>query len=151
MIKETGKVVAVDNEFVWLETINRGTCGSCAAEKGCGQSLLARWMSRSHYLKVSLDGRDPKQFSINDHVDIGVPENVVVVSSLLVYCLPLIGMILGAGLGQSEFGSDSAAAAGALLGLALGAALVRTYTWLERGNRRLRPVIMELVENTIET
>jgi sigma-E factor negative regulatory protein RseC len=145
MIKETGRVVAVNEHFVWLETINRGTCGTCVAEKGCGQSLLARWMSRNQYLKVSLDGRSAREFPINAEVCIGIPENVVVVSSLLIYCLPLLGLILGAAVGQFNYGSDGGAIACALVGLLMGAILVRLYSWSQQNNRHLRPVIIDLI------
>jgi len=143
MIKETGRVVAIDSGFLWLETINRGTCGSCAAENGCGQSLLARWLSSSHYLKVGLDGRDPNSFHIDDEICIGIPENVVVVSSLLIYCLPLLGLIVGAAFGQTGYGTDLAATIGAIGGLVVSAMLVRVYTWYQRNNGTLRPVIVD--------
>jgi sigma-E factor negative regulatory protein RseC len=145
MIKESGRVVAVDDSYVWLETINRGTCGTCVAEKGCGQSLLARWMSHNQYLKVSLDGRSASDFAINDEICIGIPENVVVVSSLLIYCLPLLGLMLGAALGQAYSGSDVGAIVCAVVGLLLGAALVRGYSWIQRNNRQLRPVILDML------
>ena len=40
MLLETGRVVAVDADSVWVETIRRTTCGSCAVQKGCGHGLL---------------------------------------------------------------------------------------------------------------
>lgn len=146
MIKETGRVVAIDPNYLWLETINKGTCGSCVAEKGCGQSLLARWMSHNNYLKVDLDGRDAANYQINDEVSIGVPENLVVMSSLLIYCLPLTLLIIGAAFGQSVFGSDLAAVVGSITGVSLGAVIVRLISWNQRHNRRLRPVIIELLK-----
>lgn len=155
MIRETGRVVAIDNNYLWLETINRGTCGTCMGEKGvagkglgesgCGQSLLARWMQRNNYLKVALDGRKAEDFAVNDEVHIGVPENVVVISSLLVYCLPLMGLIVGAAIGQAMFINDGGAIACALVGLLLGATVVRLYTWMQRHNPHLRPVIIDLI------
>lgn len=147
MIKETGRVVAIDKNYLWLETINRGTCGTCAAEKGCGQSLLARWMSHNNYLKVDLEGRDPTQYEVNDVVSIGVPENLVVLSSLLMYCLPLILFMVGAGLGQSLFNTDLAAVMGAVVGVGIGAVSVRIISWSQRHNRKMRPVIMDLMDS----
>ena len=42
MLTETGRVVAVDGDRLWVETIRKSTCGSCAAQKGCGHGLLNR-------------------------------------------------------------------------------------------------------------
>ena len=44
MLIETGRVVAVEanEEALWVETIRQSTCGSCAANKGCGHGLLNR-------------------------------------------------------------------------------------------------------------
>ncbi len=145
MIKETGRVVAINDTHLWLETINQGTCGTCVAEKGCGQSLLARWMSRNNYLKVELDGRPASNYQINDSVCIGVPDNLVVLSSILMYCLPLAFFIIGAALGQTLVGSDAAAVLGAMVGITVGAIAVRLSSWSLRHNRKMRPVIIDLM------
>lgn len=146
MIKETGRVVAIDPQHLWLETINRGTCGTCVAEKGCGQSLLARWMSHNNYLKVELDGRDASAYKINDQVSIGVPNNLVVLSSVLMYCVPLALFILGAALGQTVIGNDFASVVGAMIGVGVGAGIVRLITWQQRNNRKMRPVIIDFID-----
>jgi len=145
LIKENGRIIAVDANHIWVETINRGTCGTCVAEKGCGQTLLARWLSRNHYLKVSLDGRNVSDFSVNDTVQIGIPENVVVVSALLVYCLPLFGMLFGASVGQTLFNHDLAAISFGVIGLLVGAVIVRLFSYRQRNNLKLRPVILDLI------
>ena len=43
MLVETGRVVAVEEDSLWVETIRQSTCGSCAAQKGCGHGLLNRY------------------------------------------------------------------------------------------------------------
>lgn len=42
MLYETGKVVAVDSDGLWLETLKKSTCAQCSAKAGCGQQLLAK-------------------------------------------------------------------------------------------------------------
>ncbi len=143
MIIETGKVVSVEADGIWVETIQRSTCGSCAAEKGCGQSLMARLLGRTSYLRVLLEGRDPALFQPGDQVRIGIPEDVVVKGSLFVYFLPLLAMIAGAALAHREFGSEGLAILGAVVGLLLGAAYVRWRAWLTRNDNRLQPVLMD--------
>ena len=40
-IIESGRVVAVEETGVWVETIRSSACGSCAARSGCGHRTLA--------------------------------------------------------------------------------------------------------------
>lgn len=145
MITETGRVIAIDKDHLWVETSSRSACGSCAAEKGCGQSLLARWAAKSAYMKVLLDGRDPASFEVNDEVTVGIPEDVVVKSSLLIYCLPIILLLTGGAAGEYAFGSEAASVLGALLGLVGGGGLVKLYSSSVSRNRRLQPVILDVL------
>lgn len=145
MLKETGRVVAVDKDNLWVETINRSTCGSCAAQNGCGQSLLAKWAAKNAYMKLPLDGRDPASFAVNDGVSIGIPEDVVVKSSLLVYCLPILMLLAGGSLGEYWMGSEMASVIGAMSGLLGGGLLVKLYSLSLGRNRRLQPVILDVL------
>ncbi len=143
MISETGRIVAIEPEGLWVETIQRSTCGSCAAEKGCGQSLMARLMGHTSYLWVLLEGRDPADYRLDQEIQIGVPETVVVKGSLFVYLTPLVGMIAGAGAAQYFWGSDGLSALGALAGLLAGGALVRWRAHQTRNDPRLQPVLLD--------
>lgn len=145
MLSEAGRVVAIDNDYLWVETINRSACGSCVAQKGCGQSLLAKWAAKSAYMKVFLDGRDPTSFKVDDRISIGIPEDVVVKSSLVMYCLPVLMLLAGGAVGQYALASEAASITGALLGLLAGGAVVKIYSSLVSRNRRLQPVILDLV------
>ncbi|ROQ20604.1 MULTISPECIES: SoxR reducing system RseC family protein [Marinimicrobium] len=143
MISETGRIVAIETDGLWVETIQRSTCGSCAAEKGCGQSLMARLMGHTSYLWVLLEGRDPADYRIDQEIQIGVPESVVVNGSLFVYLTPLFGMLAGAGVAQQLWASDGLSAIGALVGLLAGGALVRWRAHQTRYDRRLQPVLLD--------
>ncbi|MCW8196457.1 SoxR reducing system RseC family protein [Proteobacteria bacterium 005FR1] len=142
MLTETGRVIAIDNDHLWVETLNTSACGSCTAKSGCGQNLLARWASKSAYLRVPLSHRDPMSFQIGDSITIGIPEDVVVTSSLLMYCLPIVLLLAGAALGQYSVGSEAASVLTGLVGLVLGGLVVKIYTAMA-GRRRLEPVLMD--------
>ncbi|MBT8117314.1 MAG: SoxR reducing system RseC family protein, partial [Gammaproteobacteria bacterium] len=36
MLEETGRVVAIDGEYAWIESERTPSCGGCAARRGCG-------------------------------------------------------------------------------------------------------------------
>lgn len=143
MIRETGRIVAIEDQGLWVETIQRSTCGSCAAQKGCGQSLMARLMGHTSYLWVLLEGRDSADYRMGQEIQIGVPETVVVKGSLFVYLVPLLAMLLGAALAQGLTGSDGWSALGALGGLIGGGLLVRWRAEQTRHDPRLQPVLLD--------
>lgn len=150
MLTETGRVVAVERDGIWVETIRQSTCGSCAARQGCGHRLLNRLGDgKQGYIRV-LPGRvSPAECEINDQVRIGIPGEVILRGSLVVYLLPLLTLLLGAGSavalfpGQTSGADDGVAVLGATFGLALGIALVRWHAWRHRHDRRLQPTLLE--------
>ncbi len=146
MIAETGRVVAIESNGLWVETIQRSTCGSCAAQKGCGQSLLARLAGHSSYLWVLLEGRDSARYHLGDEIQLGIPEDVVVKGSLFVYLLPLLLMIFGSGLANAWFASEGLSVLGGLLGLLSGGLVVRWRAQKTRFDPRLQPVLLDEAE-----
>lgn len=142
MITETGRVVAVEPDCLWVETIQRSACKSCAAEKGCGQKLMSRWGSSASYLRVLPGECGTGAFQVGDDVTIGVPERVVAAGSLLVYLLPLVAMMLGVALGSARGWAEPWIMLAALLGLLVGGGLVRWHSFLSRNNPDLQPVLV---------
>jgi sigma-E factor negative regulatory protein RseC len=105
MVEESALVLKVDSDNVWVQAIQQTACGSCQAQKGCGHSLLAKVGQKQIEIPVSRNGLDVQ---VNDQVMIGVPEQAIIRSSLMMYGIPLISMILvallGTGLGIREGG-----------------------------------------------
>ena len=143
MILETGKIVAIEAEGVWVETIQRSVCGSCKAEKGCGQSLMAKWGASPSYIWVLLEGRDPANYQLGDEIQLGIAEDVVVKASLLAYVMPLLLLVAGTLVGQWLFGSEAAVALGALLGLVAGGLILYWHSRYSRYDSRLQPVLVD--------
>jgi len=147
MLIETGRVVAVDEDALWVETIRQSTCGSCAANKGCGHSLLNRLAhGRSGYVRV-LPAAGAVPCAVHDQVRIGIPEQVILRGSLVVYMLPLLSMLaLAAGVaGVWPDRTELATVGGAVVGLLLGLALVRWHAWCHRRDPALQPVVLEVL------
>lgn len=123
MITESGKVVAVDGDRVWVQTIRNSACQSCSARHGCGQRALASATGgRANQIRVSnrLDAR------VGDDVMLAIDEAALLRASLLVYALPLLLMVAGAVIGhQLSQGGDLAAMAGSVAGLGAGFFIAR--------------------------
>ena len=146
MLTETGRVVAVDRESLWVETLQQSTCGSCSARKGCGHGLLSQMGStRRNRLRVLLGDSPAAQFKLDDQVTIAIPEQVILHSSFVVYMLPLLCMLtLAAGMGQlfPTQAPDLMTAAGAIAGFVLGITLVRLHAWRHRDDIELQPRLL---------
>ncbi|NMT64159.1 SoxR reducing system RseC family protein [Marinobacter orientalis] len=123
MITETGRVVAVSGDRVWVQTIRTSACESCSARNGCGQRALAGVSGgRANQVLVanSLDAR------VGDEVTVAIEESALVGASLLVYALPLALLVVGAVAGhQLSGGHDAAAMLGAATGMATGFMVAR--------------------------
>ncbi|MBO6849160.1 MAG: SoxR reducing system RseC family protein [Marinobacter sp.] len=123
MISESGKVVAVDGDRVWVQTIRNSACQSCSARQGCGQRALASATGgRANQIRVL----NRLNAQVGDDVMLAIEETALLRASLLVYAVPLLLMVAGAMIGHQLSGSeDLAAMVGAGLGLGGGFVLAR--------------------------
>ncbi len=90
MVEESAKVIRVEQDVVWVVAIQKSACESCQAQKGCGHSLLAKVGQKQIELPVA---RNDLDVAVGDSVVIGVPEQAILRSSMLMYGLPLTFMI----------------------------------------------------------
>lgn len=147
MLTETGRIVAIQADGVWVETIRGSTCGACSLQKGCGHGLLSRiGDGRRGYIKVLPGALALSDCSVDDCVRISIPEEVILRGSAIVYMVPLLSMLLGAGLsaGLWRDGADLAAMLGAFLGFGAGLVLVRWHAWRHRYDTSLQPTLLEV-------
>lgn len=142
MISEKGRVVAIDSDCLWVETIQQSTCGSCAAKKGCGQSLLAKIGVKTSYLRVLLQDKPASEISIDDEVLIGIPDDIIVKSSLFAYLVPIALLLLFSSIAQQFFAQELYVILLGLLGLLLGGVCIKFFSYWHRHNSRYQPVLL---------
>lgn len=143
MITESGTVVAVEDDSLWVQTLRKSACDTCQSRSGCGQRLLSSGNQQSGSLRVLLNKRPAHAFSIGDEVTIGIPEGVVAHSSLIAYLLPLIFLIAGALVADGIWQREGITVLGAAAGLLSGAYVVRLFGRLKASDRRYQPVIVD--------
>jgi sigma-E factor negative regulatory protein RseC len=127
VIEEQARVVGLRGELAEVVTRRHAACGSCAAKGGCGTSLIAEWFGARHFtflLKNDI-GATP-----GDDVIIGLDEGRLQRGSLLLYALPLAGLLLGAIGGEWWFAyvglpAELGAVTTGLLGLIIALTAVR--------------------------
>jgi sigma-E factor negative regulatory protein RseC len=144
---ENAKVVSLEPDFVWLESIQQSACTACSAKSACGQGLLnSIFQSKRHYFKVSTIGFNEK-LQIGDEVEISVDEHVLSLGALAVYGLPLLTMIGGALFASSlQQSSDAYALTGAFLGFVLGLLMLSVINYTQRNNPKIYPKLQRLVK-----
>ena len=145
MLTETGRVVAVESGWLWVETIRQSTCGSCSAARGCGHGILnSIGDGHRNYLKVSCEAFPEGRFQIDDEVCIAIPEHMLLSGSFMVYMVPLLCTLVVAGVfaGMVPGASDIDTILGAAVGFVLGVGLVKWHAWSNRYDARLQPRLL---------
>ena len=141
MMREWATVVAWKDGLPTLHTEAKTSCNSCQARKGCGSHMLNKLGPKNaHVMQIA----SSKPLQPGQRIELGIKESSLLGSALLVYMTPLFGLFLVAGLFQSLFGSDLAAACGALLG-GIGGFIVAKGVSMKFGDREaFQPVILSV-------
>ena len=90
-LSETGRVVAVESDAVWVEAERTAACGKCAARAGCGQGALSAMLQSGtgRVRAVSGDSLKAEQCELGEEVVIQVPESTLLSGTFLIYGVPL--------------------------------------------------------------
>lgn len=100
MIEEQARIERVEGNIAEIIIDKQPACGSCSAKAGCGTSLIATWFGRRQP-RLQLDNViDAKP---GDTVVLGMDESSLQRSSLLLYAVPLAGLLGGAIGGERGF------------------------------------------------
>lgn len=145
MIEENARVVAVEGDVAWVETRRNSVCGSCAANKGCGTTALAKVVGVKYTRLRVLNAIAAKA---GDEVVIGIEENALVRGSLAMYAVPIVLLLVFAGLGDALNNqmqittSETVSVVSGLLGLAGGFFWVSRYAGKISHDGRYQPVML---------
>ena len=143
MLVETAIVLSTDGPMAEVQAQARSACGGCAAKGACGTSLLDSLFPerRPRFWARNDPGARP-----GDRVRVGLAESALQRASLMLYLLPLFGLIGGALLGRQLMPHSEGASI--LLGV-IGLAAV--LGWVRRHSRKLwkrgefQAVILEIL------
>jgi sigma-E factor negative regulatory protein RseC len=139
VIEESARIVQVEGDFAWVETQRRSSCGTCSSEKGCSTSAMSKLLNQKP-LRVRV--HNPLGGAVGDSVIIGLQDAALVRSSLVVYLLPLLAMIVGAILVRAMDGGEGVAALAGLAGLSMGFLGVRAFGRRAADNPLYQAVIL---------
>lgn len=100
LLIEEGLVTQVDNQFAWVNTKSKLSCSSCKVESTCGNGILEKYLAGKIFVSKIPNKLNAK---VGDEVKIGIKNSSITKASLMIYWLPLLGLILGSYLGQLLF------------------------------------------------
>lgn len=141
MLIEKGNIVAIDDHHVNVQVIQQTTCGGCAAQKGCGQGVLSKYLSGSQFVRVNLKHRPGSDFRVGDEVELGIDEFAMLRAAFLVYLSPLLFMVLASYMGSLI--SEIMSILFALLGLIAGGFYVRKESLKKQDDPGYSPIVVD--------
>ena len=126
MIEQRARVVAIEGDSVRIRTEPQTGCHSCGAKSGCGSALIAQMFPARFNQQLLLPrGELSVEPRAGDYVVVGIDEAYLQKSSLLLYAVPLLGLLAGAIAGQTLLGTELGGIAGGLSGLGGGLFAIR--------------------------
>jgi sigma-E factor negative regulatory protein RseC len=140
MIEEKAIVTGVVDDLAMIQMQRQSACSHCELSRGCGTGALGRLLGhRSRPLTIS----NKYSFKTGDRLVIGMPDKAFLNASLLIYGLPLLGMMAGGLLAQWLFGkSEMVTIILAISGFACALAYL-AYIARGRFSRQFNPVILK--------
>lgn len=147
MIEKTAVVVSTSKGYAWVSSDEMSACGSCTSSTsgGCSSTNL-RFYSQDKLERVQV--ANPFHAKPGDQVIVGLPSQGLLKSSLLIYLLPLVSLLIFAFLGNEvfiamqvngEIGAAFMGFAGLLGGLRFANVVVQNSSELKE---KLQPVIL---------
>lgn len=140
MVEEKAIVTGVVEGLAIIQVQRHSACSHCELSKGCGTGAVGRLLGhRSKPLTI----RNQYNLKVGDSVVLGLHDKAFLKASLLIYGVPLLGLLVGGLLAQGLFeGSEMVtiilAGVGFVSGLLYSAVIARN-----RYSRQFNPVILE--------
>jgi sigma-E factor negative regulatory protein RseC len=138
---ERAIVLQVQNDKALVQTQRRSACQSCQLENSCGQGLITK-MSSERSMQLWLNNALNAQ--VGQTVTISIPDEGLLKASILMFVIPLLLMLVGAGAAMQLFGSDLAAIMGGGVGLISGFYVARVKSAAMQDDSRFKPVMASI-------
>jgi sigma-E factor negative regulatory protein RseC len=147
MIEEQAQVVDISGDLLVLQAQTKSSCGSCAAKKGCGTSVLSKVVGRKF---TRFQAENSVEAKVGDTVIVGISEQALLRGSLMMYIIPIMGMLVFALVSDHLLdlpvkNRDLLIAAAGIAGLVSGSLLSRWYFQRRENVHRFRPVVLRKI------
>lgn len=134
MIEEQAVITKKQGELVTLEIERATACSLCGQKRGCGNATWGKLLGHDQH---SVEVENTIEAKVGDLVMVGLEEKVMLNAAMMLYVMPLAGLMLFALLAHWLFGDDLSVILGAVLGLVSG------FIFAKRFYRPQAPVNVE--------
>jgi sigma-E factor negative regulatory protein RseC len=126
MIETTARVISISNGTAQIDPTTTSGCGSCNSRNSCGVSGLGKYFSNS---RKSIEVNCDSNIRAGDELKLSMSESDLLKAGLLVYLLPVVLSLIGAGVASSMGFGDVGSVLGMVLGFVAGFMLTRLSGW----------------------
>ena len=155
MIEEMGVITQVGKGVITVETQVKTTCSACVANDNCGTGVVAKaFAPKTDALTLPCD----QDVRVGQTVKLGIPESTIIQASALVYCVPLLVLVISALLAQlflPSIGLDSELWVVLLSALSTAGSFMIIKRWLtSHPTRQFEPRLLQVLphqKQVIET
>lgn len=145
MIEEIVTVTAAGPEGVRVAAERNSACAQCSSRSNCSQGVLSQWR-KDKMVEVAVMNPEGLSVPVGAQVVIGLQEGSLMKASFLLYCIPLLCLILAA-IAASALGWNEPAQVVAALGAMLaGFWAVRRYANSKSVKSDYQPVLLKILE-----
>jgi sigma-E factor negative regulatory protein RseC len=127
-----------------LHAERQTACSSCHAAKGCGVSSLSKLLSAKG---ITLETGEIPGAVPGDWYVIGIPESALLKAALLVYLVPVAGLVIAAGAASLAGAAEGWVIGWSVAGLAAGLAAARKLALSSRAIAATTPEIIGPLES----
>lgn len=138
---ESAVVSDANEQFIWVQPQRKSACGGCQSSQGCGTASLSKLFVQQEAKPIPLAKTAiSENAQVGDRVLLSLDESKLVKHAFMAYGLPLVGLLMGAVIGQatiSLFFDEFGAIAGGFTGIFLAWKLTKKF---------YRPVMPEVLK-----
>ena len=154
LMSRTGTILKTSGNHALVATTLRGVCDGCTDRSKC--SVDDPFTSASEELLENITALNPLNAQPGDHVEFDLPGHTELSLSVLIWIVPLLGLIAGAVLGAYthqllSMDRDSATLLGLVAGAAAAFAVVMRIDRKATDDERLTPVILKVLSSSSPT
>ncbi len=126
MIETTARVVSISNGTAQIDPTSTSGCGGCKSRNSCGVSGLGKYFSNT---RKSIEVDCDASIREGDELRLSMSEGDLLKAGLLVYLLPVVLSLVGAGVASSMAFGDVGAVLGMMIGFVAGLLLAKLSGW----------------------
>jgi sigma-E factor negative regulatory protein RseC len=144
MVEQQAQVIEIEGDTLYLKAQVQSACGSCSAKKGCGTSVLSNVVGRKFSRFQAVNNIGAK---VGDTVIVGIEEGVLIKGSMMMYLMPLLGMLVSALLAEYMIAvdmeqRDMMITVSAVVGLIAGFSLSRRHFNRHVADQMYTPIVL---------